>query len=258
MKNLYFTYNNKLLFSSFNRYLKFIFNSGIQSIDLLQVDLNVVHKIFVLQEEKENPEFLKLIEILPITKFIVIDYNGDSNLNLLDQFRLYTRTQEILKPDYIPIVPLFTQTELILKVKNFFKGHGEKSLFSGLDWARYFLSNGPILYNQNEITHDEFTKNFLSPGISYWINFCERFNRYNIYLKLLKYKNEVEAIKSLILKFNNFIPKLNELSLPDVKSELTKYSSENIGILSKIDEILTTISRDLNIGEFPVQNFSSR
>ncbi len=253
----YCTSDHKELFDTLNRYFKYNLGNSHQIVAQEEIDCNNLYRIFIFDDERNNQKFLKLLE--PCLKYTVlkIGYNKNCTLNLLDFQNLHDNIEKILAPGYVPNTPLFTREELIFKVQNFFKGHGEESLISGLNWTRYYLGNGPILFKQNEITHDEYINIFLSPGLSYWQSFNNRYTKYNIYLRLLGYTNEVEEVKQLVSQFGDFLIELSKFSDSGLKLLGEKFISENIVLLKKIDEIMNAISRDLDIGDFQVQNFSS-
>ena len=75
---------------------------------------------------------------------------------------------------------------------------------------------------------------------------------------LLGYTNELNEINRLISQFNSFLSTLHNLNEFEIRATGENFINESIALLKKIDEILTKISRDLEIGDFKVQNFSSR
>ncbi len=256
----YFTSNNNHLINSLKRYFHFLLSYEFNDIKNISY---TVDNLFIFEDEKNIDSIIDLVQNMEIKKVYILGYNKISKpnyINLMDLTKLGKTFQDTMvsKESNKNLFGLIYITAFKEKLNLFFKGHGEESLFEVLNWSRYYLSNGPLLYRQNEITHNEYEHKFLSPGLSYWQNFNNRFNKYKIYLILLGYNNKINEIVELILQFDSYLTQLKNLKVSEIKAVNENLINKNFAFLKKIDEILSTISRSLRIGDFYVQNSSSR
>lgn len=133
------------------------------------------------------------------------------------------------------------------KVRTFFKGHGERSLFACLTDARHYCVNGINLYRTAEITDNDYQNVFKKYGHEGWQTFISRFEKYKIYLDLAGYKSEIVSIDDLVQKFNSWWESVYKMNKDDLIHIEEKSIHESSGWLKSIDAILMKIKQELNI-----------
>lgn len=256
MINCFFTNRYQRLFKSLQRFTKYTCNKTLYDYNKIDAKKDHKLKIFICKDECENPGLLRVISdnFGRGNLFISLGYNDNSSVNLFDFANLHSRLQQVFEEKYVPDSPLFTEQELKEKISRFFKSHGQESLFDGLNWVRYYLKNGTLLLLQEEITIQEYQSKFYIPLLQYWDEFTTRFSKYKVYLKFLGYSSEINRIKKNTAEFGKFIE--NRLVIHDIQSiSFNKQVVQNhTALLKELDNILTGIARDLEIGDQPVQN----
>jgi len=256
-KYLFFSVSRTLLFSSLQRYFNYILNQKLNPFSAAESDASH-NVIFVYKEEKENPELLKILVNNSNIEVVVIGYDSNSTINIVDLANLKNNFEsELSNADFKPH-QLFPEEELKAKLKNFFHSHGEDSLLEKLNWVKYYLSNGPRLLLQNEINTSEYETKFYKLGKQYWTSFIRQVNQYKIYFQLLGLKDEIDEVISLKNQFDQFVITLDNLSQhPEVQIN-EPFIQKNIDLLKIIDQILIKIKKDLDIDVSDVQNPGSR
>ena len=244
MFNVFFTKDYYHFFNALQRFFLYVLNIELIPLSNLEnIPNDSIINIFLFKVEKESHEFLLWTNMGYRYKIIFLDLGNKDKLDLLDLDNLSKNIIEILDNKIINDTAVFSKEDLKLKVSKFFKGHGEESLFEVLNWTRYFLLNGINLYKHNEITFEEFGKNFFFPGINYLSQFIERFNKYSYYLTAMSFVEETNKIKLYISE----LEKLLQLPLNDRMKNYNENLSEEIiikiDLLKKIDDILTQINK---------------
>jgi len=255
-KYLFFTESHSYLFFSLQRYFKCILNLKLNPFS--QTDLLTSTALLIYQEEKENPELLKILSNHKNIKIILLGFDNNCTINLLDFTNLKNNFTLKLSEDSSSTTQLFTEDELKEKLKNFFHTHGEDSLLEKLNWVKYYLSNGPRLLQQNEISLSDYKEKFFKTGKQYWNSFVGQVNQYEIYFQILGLKVEIDEVISLQDQFAQFVVVLENYpqhSGVHINEPLIK---KNIDLSKIIEQILIKIKKDLNIGVSGFQNPGSR
>jgi len=256
-KYLFFAVSSTTLFSSLQRYFRYLLNQKLNPFSATESDAS--HNVlFVYQEEKENPELLNIIVNDSNINVVVIGYDSNSTINIVDLANLKNNFESELSNADFKSHQLFTEEELREKLKNFFQSHGEYSLLEKLNWVKYYLSNGPRLLLQNEINTSEYETKFYKLGKQYWASFIRQVNQRKIYFQLLELKDEIDEVIGLKNQFDHFVISLDNWSLhPEVKIN-EPLIQKNVDLLKKIEQILIKIKKDLDIGVPGLQNPGSR
>lgn len=243
----YYTKDYQRLFTSLERYFRFVLNHKLTPINRKGSEDKKNICLLVWTEEKEQSEFPNIINIRQPKSVITLGVDDTCVINLLYLDELNLSLTNILNTSKGQIQPPFTREELLIKVQSFFKGHGEESLLSCLNWTMYYLSNGPKLLQANECTWDEYQTNFLRPGLNNWQIFTKRFEKYYIYLELLEFKKEVGEIKQQIMAFDQIANKFEISNETAIKALNSVTLDEWFAGLLKIDEILVNIKNTLGV-----------
>ncbi len=254
---LCFTETNETLFASIKRYFNYILNQKLNPFSATESDAS--HKVlFVYQEEKENPKLLNIIVNERNINVVVIGYDSNSTINIVDLANLKNNFESELSNADFESHQLFTEEELREKLKNFFHSHGEYSLLEKLNWVNYYLSNGPRLLLQNEISSDDYQTKFLNLGKRYWQSFVKQVNQYKIYFQFLGLKDEIDEVINLQNKFIQFLIVIDNWSKNSETEINESLIQKNVDLLKKIMQILIKIKKDLEIGVPGLQNPGSR
>jgi len=251
----YFTSNNNHLINSLKRYFHFLLSQEINDIKNISC---TVDNLFVFEDEKDIDAIINLVQNMEIKKVYILGYNKISKpnyINLIDLTKLGKTFQDTMvsKESNKNLFGFIHITAFKEKLNLFFKGHGEESLFDGLNWTRYFISNGLKLFLLGDIKITELKNKFLEPGFDYWEKFKQRFNKYNPYLKLLNASDRLLIIEKNINSFNLFLDNLKS-ALSNKTNNLTLDENKingNLGYLMEIDEIVNSIYREVVLGASP-------
>lgn len=247
MKSILLIKNKKI--ASLKKYLNYVLNWNV--IQLTENQQNQTSSIIILIDEdiEINNQLLKKITKLNKYKIIVLGKRNINNTNYINILEItnfnnmlnkYTNNLERNLND------LFFIKSIEEKVDIFFKGHGKCSLFDGLNWTSYYISNGIKLYNRNKLNWKEFSETYLQPGIDYWGNFQNRFNKYKSYLIILGFQKEVLNIFKKVEDFNNFADILKKSDQKNVKKIDNNALKNNINILGEIDKQLNKIKNKVD------------
>lgn len=143
--------------------------------------------------------------------------------------------------------PLFFVKDLGSKINHFFMGHGELSLFSSLNWVKYYLHNGASLIRSKTITWEEYEKRFKEPGVKYWDIFKKRLKKYRRYLEVAGFMSDMSKLSELIKKYDIFINRFEKLSLKRIMGMDEIEFKKKIDDIEKMDFLLCKIKDKLNI-----------
>lgn len=241
-----FYFNNERIKSSLQRFLYFVLHINFNN----QKKEKEATSYFIFEENyKIDISLLNILKEQDNPHIIVIGYHTnlhfDNYINVLDLSNLKTNLNRALNNPIKNSSSLLYVKKIGAKINLFFKGHGEESLFNSLNWTRYYLSNGFNLLNENKLNFKETENVYLKPGLKYWVNFKNRFNKYKIYLKILGYKSEVEQVKTLISDFQKFIDCLNLISKENNIETNELNIKKNIDYLKQIDYIFINIHENI-------------
>ncbi|MFH1040943.1 MAG: hypothetical protein V1773_07065 [bacterium] len=240
------------------RYFKYVLNEELNSINenVLTIEDELIN-IFVLEEEKDLQELLLIISKLKKYRVILLGYNQDSIINLLDDKPLKFIFEDAINGN-IQSNLHFSREELKVRLTNFFKGHGNESIFKVLNIVIYGLQNYEY-YNLGGIEENDYKNFFIIPCTTNWLEFVIRYNKYKIYLLCLGYNKEISEIDKVVVNLDLFIRGINKL-LEKNRRDYTNISERvkiNLGILKKIDYYLNKISNDLGLMDAPIQSTNS-
>lgn len=255
-KYLFFAESHKLLFSSLKRYFNYILNQKLNPFSATESgSLNKV--LFVYQEEKENSELLNILVNNSNIEVVVIGYDTNSTINIVDLASLKNNFEsELNNADFKPH-QLFTVEELKEKLKNFFHSHGEDSLFECLNSVRYYLSNGINQFRNNEITFSDYELYFFVPGVKKWDYFLSRLLKYSNIIKLSNYSSTINELDEIVKSTTKNIQRLTILKDENIFNETDIFFESLIDNLKRIDNILIAFYRKLSFGQSSVQNTNS-
>ncbi len=257
MKN-YFYYETKgNIFNSLRRYFKYVLNSDLILFTEESASTNEPINILVLEDEKNCIELLNRIKNLPEHDSIILGYNDSSLINLLNARLLREKMTSLIMGKIISR-PHFSAEELKTKLNNFFKGHGEESIFQVLTAVIYCLQNYEF-YALGNLTNEEYIDNFVNVSKQQWEKYILRFNKYKIYLDFLGYGDEILEIYDYCNVIDEFIKTFDELiGINQIGNDnnLEKVKI-NLGLLKKIDYFLTKISNELGLMDAPLQGANS-
>ena len=219
-----------------------------------------IGNLFIIDEDVEINQII-LDTLLSTREFKVIFFgkakiSSANYVNLSDYSNLKKNIVTSLMEKNINPSQFLLIKEFHFKIKLFFKGHGEESLFNGLNWTRYYLINGINLLNRNNLNLKEFKNVYLKPGLQYWDNFKNRFNKYEIYLHILGYKIEVEQVKSLISDFQDFVDCLGRFSKENNQEINELNIKKYVDYLKQIDYIFMKIYENITSQYESIQHIS--
>jgi hypothetical protein len=234
---------------SIRRYIKYIF--GFNSFHLNKNKAIRENQIAIVDENEDLDKkaidfYLKYFR----GKLIVTGIYGKSNhiyVNLLDIKNFGINIEKALSRDYSSISPFLYINEVKSKIGLLFKGHGEESLFDVLNKTRQCLSNGPKLLVKNILDWDEYKKQMLIPGIKKWDVVKIRFGKYEIYLKISGFTEEIRRIKENIKDFNVYVEKIQALNKDQFKKIRLEEINKANDYLATIDSILMEIKRKIDL-----------
>jgi hypothetical protein len=243
----YYTNSQHELFNSVERYFHFILNYKLSPIDRQSPGVKRNSRLLVWSEEKEQPEFLNIVNTRQQKSVITLGVDETFAINLLHLDKLNLSLTNILNIPDGQHQPPFTREELLLKAQSFFKSHGEESLLSSLNWTIYYISNGPVLFKNGECTWNEYQTNYLNPGVANWKAFKEKLAKYGIYLDFLGYSNTLDKVRKIAYNFQDFLSELIKGS--SSASHQIDYKNLEVYIngLRTIDSMLLNIANELKI-----------
>jgi len=258
MTDAYFSSNTPQLYSSLKRYFYFILSRKLIHIKELDKQIKNIDNLFILEDETNIDTIVELVTKREIKRICVLGFTNNlqkNYINLIDTKNLKPKLDDFFstkskKKDLSSIILVTAFRE---KIKLFFKGHGEESLFDGLNWTRYFLSNGLKLFLLGDIKITELQNKFLEPGINYWEKFKQRIYKYNPYLKLLNVSDKLLILENNINSFDFFLDKLKS-ALTGKKNKFSideKKIDKNLEYLTEIDEIVNSIFEETLRGVYP-------
>ncbi|MDR3666067.1 MAG: hypothetical protein P4L35_04400 [Ignavibacteriaceae bacterium] len=247
MRCTYLTTNKIQLFNSLKAYFNYVLNCELISYDALPNISQDKTLVFILKEEIDALELMAPLNETRKLSFIRMGYDKSCLINLLDPLNLKEKFLSILENEFNEGSPLFTKKELIVKVKKFFKDHGEQSLIDSFNDVRYRLLNGIKLFLGNGLSFEESKKDFLIPGLKSWLNFKQRLGKYKIYLELLGFQKEIQEISGYILTCEQFIVKTSSFLDSGILEYNENYLYVNIDLFKKINEVLYYISTHLEV-----------
>lgn len=243
--NFVYYFENKEIESALVRFLNYVLKiviinkerkQSLKSVIFIDENFNINDKFLVSLSNYYNPH---------IIVFGYINTSFNNYINILDFSNLKRNLQRALYDTGSNSLPLLYVKEIGSKINLFFKGHGEASLFSSLNWTIYYLSNGPVLFKENKLSWEEYTDVYLKPGLKYWYIFIKRFETYNIYLKVTGFKQEVELVKELADNFQVFSDTLKNSTEAKIKETNEEEIKKNIDYLKQIDYIFTNIDNKI-------------
>ena len=249
----YFNGNNVSLFRSLERYFRYVLDSTLKLLHPQNVNSSKDFRILLLNDEKVKEKFRNNFSGLQNYSIILLSLSESNGLNLLQFSEYKNNLKEALNSNLS--MPLYTEAELKEKLKNFFKGHGEESILKTLSHVEYALTNYPA-YRAGLFTKLEYVNILLSKASKAWRNFIERFNKNRVYLELLGIKENIKELEIIINEICPFLTTFKEnvkkdsISETEVKIILDK--------IKKIDYFLIQISKELKLGDAPIQYSNSR
>ena len=199
-------------------------------------------RIYVLDTEKFDDRFLKIIAVMKAYHLILLGVNEKDPIDLLHTTCLRDEIKRVLISD--PPTEIYKPGELKDKLKLLFKGHGEQTLLGCLGWVYYYLGNYSGMANTGNYSTEGLDEKFLAPGKQNWQEFTTRFMKYAPILLLAGYSRETKVIEKYI----------NQISLDLIKIEesnsLHTFSSETMQNLAEIttslEEMASQIDRKQN------------
>ena len=227
-------HHNQNINNSIIRFMNNVTKIDMENISfcIIDYDENIIYS--------ESTSYLK-----PTLFFSINDYSQIGIINLLD-------IQHLNENIIVAIEKKVNVKELLLlpsienKIDLFFKGHGEWSLFDGLNWTKYYLSNGVKLYNIGQNNWQETLNSFFKPGITYWKNFIQRFHKYQDYLVILDFKIDVINIEKDIMDFQKFAKIFNSPSQSEIAKIKNELLESEINKLASIENILNQIKNKID------------
>jgi hypothetical protein len=208
--------------------------------------------LFVAQDETDIDTIVKYAQRIEIKKVCVLGCEAISKLsyiNLLNNSDYKKSFQDIFVSDVLvrDLSGLIHIKAFRKQIQLFFQGHGEKSLFSSLNDARYRLLNGIKLFLVKELTFEESINEFLIPGINSWNKFKNRMNKYSAYIDLLGFHQELQEVQLIIASCEVLFQKVDSF-INSGSIEFTENTfSDRMDMLNKIDEVLMKIAAQLDL-----------
>jgi len=171
--------------------------------------------------------------------FSIHEFQDESIINCLDFNNLKDNFKLALNSD--EQYTLLKIKEVRNKISLFFKGHGEKSLFDSLNWTNYYILNGVKQYINENLDWESIKKTYLQKGIENWNKFKKRVDKYEFFINIIGFKNEMESINTSMKNFDIFFEKIKDLDKRRIKKIKLNELGKNIEILNYIDNILIRI-----------------
>jgi len=252
MTDAYYQSNNPLLFSSLVRYASFVLTHRLTNInDVENLSLRV-NTLFVMEEEENINEVIKIIKKTCATKVVVIGtytYLKHNYINILDTINLKESLSSLFtsKNDNIDYSGLINISVFREKVNRLFHGHGEFSLLKQLNEVHYYCSNGPKVLQNELVTWEEYNEHYLRKCKNSWKNFIERLEDNKTYLEIIGYEKEISSIFSINSNISEFLHFLDEYGEHKTRQISLSYINKNVDFIKKIDNILTKIKNDINL-----------
>lgn len=243
MEIIYYFENNELK-AALERYLLYVIKSGLNSYShsnkktlfLIDVNYSVSEDFLVSFHHIQNPH-------------IIIFGNSNTALksyvNLTDLSNLKKNIENVLTSTDADFSPLLYLHDIKIKINLFFKGHGEASLLSSLNWARYYLSNGPVLLSNEKLNWEEYEGLYLKPGLSYWNTFIGKLFNYEVYLRATGFEKEINTVKEFSDGFDRFVSMLNNRTEGNINEFKELRIKKHIDNLKQIDYIFNNIRKKL-------------
>jgi len=255
-KYLFYTSANLLLFSSLQRYLKFILNLELNQ--KKETSSLSSQTLLVYHQEKENPELLNIMANNKNIKIILLGLDINCTINLLDFTNLKNNFISKLSEDSSTTTQLFTEDELKQKLKNFFHSHGGDSLFEYLNYVTYYFREGPMQFIYDNISCQDYKEKFLMIGLKNWKKFKTNYDNYKYFIKIYELPIKAEELEINILNAEKMIKKISDMSEQELLKENQKIFLDLVETLNKLNDILTSIFRNLSLGQHGLQNPISR
>jgi len=240
---------NKKIEKSVIRYLTYAL--GWNTISFNEVYKYKINYLYILVDEDiiVDEQLLKRLTKTENSKFVIIgkrDIYSNNCVNIKNISNLNANFNEALIAQQQFLSPLIFVNDLKAKLNLFFKGHGECSLIDGLNWTRYYLSNGINLLREEGLSWEEYISVYFKSGFDYWNLFKKRLEKYDIYLKIVGFTVEINLIKSIVENFKKFIDELEDSTEDEIKKMKRIQIEENIDYLKKTDNIFTGIKNTID------------
>jgi len=239
---------NEEIEQSIERYLIYVLNWNVINFNRDNQTKKTSLIILIDEDIEVDEELLETFANYNKTKIVVLgkkksNINNYINILRLSDFKInLKRAVNNLNGDSTSLIFI---RDIKTKLNLFFKGHGECSLFDGLNWTRYYLSNGPALFKTNKINWQEYTDVYLKPGFKYWDIFKQRLERYQVYLKVTGFDKEIEQVKERAANFQIFIDHFLNSNKEEIKAIDDLEIKKNIDYLKQIDYIFTNIHKKI-------------
>ncbi len=236
--NYFFTIQHYSLYRSLDRYFRYVLNEEL----ILLTEMGAIpednSRIYVLDTEKFDDRFLKIITEMKAYHIILLGINEKDPIDLLHTTCLRDELKRVLISD--PQTAICKSGELNDKLKLLFKGHGEQTLLGCLGWVYYYLGNYSGMANTGNYSTEGLNEKFLVPGKHNWQEFTTRFKKYTPILSLAGYSRETKVIEKYI----------NQISLDLIKIEepnsLHTFSSETMQSLAEITKSLEEMASQID------------
>jgi hypothetical protein len=188
--------------------------------------LNYLHWIF---EKRIDPNKLHFISYDSLDEINLV--SGESiEKQFSESFRNRQNTNR-------SILPIFRNI-----IGQYFKGHGDQSVFSYLGWINYYIGNYSRLVQSVEYTHEDLILHFLKPGLEHWQAFIHRFRISAPILWAAGFDQETLTIDNLI----NMI--INDLAMFNNPDSFPTFRVETLKGITKITELMEIMARRARIG----------
>lgn len=228
--NYFFTTQCFRLYRSLDRYFRYLLDEKLTLLTGMGDIPEDNSRIYVLDTEKFDEKFLKIISDMNTCHLILLGINEGDPIDLIHTSCLRDELKRVLSSD--PPTEVYKTDELKEKLNLLFTGHGEQSLLSCLGGVYYYLWNYSQMSKIGNWPTEGLNELFLVPGKQNWQKYTARFTKYAPILSLAGYSGEVKIIKQYI----------NQISLDLKKTEepnsLHTFNSET---LQNLKEIITTI-----------------
>lgn len=230
--NHFFTIQHYRLYRSLERYFRYVLNGELTLLTEMEAIPEDNSRIFVLDTEKFDERFLKIITEMKAYHIILLGINEKDPIDLLHTTCLRDELKRVLISD--PQTAICKSGELNDKLKLLFKGHGEQTLLGCLGWVYYYLGNYSGMANTGNYSTEGLNEKFLVPGKHNWQEFTTRFKKYTPILSLAGYSRETKVIEKYI----------NQISLDLLKTkEANSLYIFNSETLQSLQEIITFLEK---------------
>ena len=231
--NYFFTAQHLNLYRSLDRYFRYVLNEKLTLLTEKSAIPEDNSKIYVLDTEKYDDRFLKIISEMHKYHLILLGINEGDPIDLIHATCLRNEITRVLASD--PPVEVYKPDELKDKLKLLFRGHGEQTLLGCLGGVYYYLWNYSQMAKTGSWPTEGLNERFLMPGEKNWMEFTRRFTKYAPILSLAGYSEEEKNIKRNLNQFNLYLLKTKEAnSLYIFNSETLQSLQEIITFLEKM------------------------